>query len=162
MRCGVGLQYDGSDWRSATGGDNQDPKVHTLASRDHGVGVVWFTNSQHGQAILSSLLAHTVGGEPGRSSRLRRRGSARPSHDALHVRDQGLQELVSTPKVVSVARLLQARRCELLNCVDGRGFSYREAVGRVLHRIVFVALAYGVRLHIACKNLPSDSRSVRD
>jgi CubicO group peptidase (beta-lactamase class C family) len=60
---GIGLQDNEAGRALWHWGDNQNYKAYTLASRDHGVGVVWFTNSQHGQAVLSSLLAHTVGGD---------------------------------------------------------------------------------------------------
>jgi tetratricopeptide (TPR) repeat protein len=60
---GIGLQDNAAGRALWHWGDNQNYKAYTVASRDHGVGVVWFTNSQHGQAILSSLLAHTVGGD---------------------------------------------------------------------------------------------------
>jgi tetratricopeptide (TPR) repeat protein len=60
---GIGLQDNAAGRAFWHWGDNQNYKAYTLASRAHGVGVVWFTNSQNGQAILSSLLAHTVGGD---------------------------------------------------------------------------------------------------
>jgi CubicO group peptidase (beta-lactamase class C family) len=60
---GIGLQDNEAGRALWHWGDNQNYKAYTVASRDHAVGVVWFTNSQNGQAVLSSLLAHTVGGD---------------------------------------------------------------------------------------------------
>lgn len=50
------------------------------------------------------------------------------------------------PAVLPVTRLLGRNRDLLLDRVDGRGPSHREATGRVLDRIMFIADAYDVRV----------------
>jgi len=60
---GIGLQ-DNEDGRAFWHwGDNTGYKAYTIAYPDHGVGVVWFTNSENGHSILEAMLAATVGGE---------------------------------------------------------------------------------------------------
>jgi len=60
---GIGLQ----DTEQGRGfwhwGDNSGYKAYTLTYPERGVGMIWFTNSENGHAILQSLLDHTVGGE---------------------------------------------------------------------------------------------------
>ncbi len=50
------------------------------------------------------------------------------------------------PAVVPVARLLLRNRDALVDRVNGRGPSHREAASRVLDRIVFITDAYDVRV----------------
>jgi CubicO group peptidase (beta-lactamase class C family) len=60
---GIGLQdnaYGSGFWHW---GDNSGYKAYVIAYPEHGVGVVWFTNSENGQSILESMLSLTVGGE---------------------------------------------------------------------------------------------------
>jgi tetratricopeptide (TPR) repeat protein len=59
---GMGLQDNETGLAFWHWGDNTNYKAYTLTYPDRGVGVVWFANSDHGQAILMSMLAHTVGG----------------------------------------------------------------------------------------------------
>jgi len=59
---GIGLQDNAAGRAFWHWGDNVAYKAYTLAYPEHGVGVVWFTNSENGQSILESMLAHTVGG----------------------------------------------------------------------------------------------------
>ncbi len=66
---GIGLQLSVSEGGGGSGGafwhwgDNRGYKAYTLTDPDARVGVVWFTNSENGQSILESMLAHTVGGD---------------------------------------------------------------------------------------------------
>jgi CubicO group peptidase (beta-lactamase class C family) len=60
---GIGLQentYGQGFWHW---GDNFGYKAYVLGYPDHGIGVVWFTNSENGQSMLESMLALTVGGD---------------------------------------------------------------------------------------------------
>ena len=60
---GIGLQdnaYGSGFWHW---GDNSGYKAYVIGYPEHGIGVVWFTNSQHGQSLLESMLALTVGGD---------------------------------------------------------------------------------------------------
>lgn len=58
---GIGLQ-DSDDGRAFWHwGDNTGFKAFTIAYPDHGIGVVWFTNSENGHAILEGTLSATVG-----------------------------------------------------------------------------------------------------
>jgi CubicO group peptidase (beta-lactamase class C family) len=59
---GIGLQNDEVGRAFWHWGDNTNYKAYTLTYPDRGVGVVWFANSDHGQSILNSMLANTVGG----------------------------------------------------------------------------------------------------
>ncbi len=60
---GIGLE-DGDLGRAFWHwGDNTGYKAYTMAYPEHGIGVVWFTNSENGQSILEAMLAATVGGE---------------------------------------------------------------------------------------------------
>ena len=60
---GIGLE-DGDLGRAFWHwGDNTGYKAYTIAYPEHGIGVVWFTNSENGQSILESMLATTVGGQ---------------------------------------------------------------------------------------------------
>jgi tetratricopeptide (TPR) repeat protein len=59
---GIGLQRNDDGRAFWHWGDNTNYKAYTLTFPDRGVGVVWFANSDHGQSILNSMLAHTVGG----------------------------------------------------------------------------------------------------
>jgi CubicO group peptidase (beta-lactamase class C family) len=60
---GIGLQ-DGDAGRAFWHwGDNTGYKAYTITYPEHGIGVVWFTNSENGQSILEAMLAATVGGE---------------------------------------------------------------------------------------------------
>jgi CubicO group peptidase (beta-lactamase class C family) len=60
---GIGLE-DGDLGRAFWHwGDNTGYKAYTTAYPEHGIGVVWFTNSENGQSILESMLATTVGGQ---------------------------------------------------------------------------------------------------
>jgi CubicO group peptidase (beta-lactamase class C family) len=59
---GIGLQEtdDGSAlWHW---GDNSGFKAYTIAYPESGIGLVWFTNSDNGHAMLARMLAATVGG----------------------------------------------------------------------------------------------------
>jgi CubicO group peptidase (beta-lactamase class C family) len=60
---GIGLQENESGQGFWHWGDNSGYKAYTLTYPEHGVGVIWFTNSQNGHSILAALLAETVGGE---------------------------------------------------------------------------------------------------
>ena len=59
---GIGLQENEAGHAFWHWGDNTNYKAFAIAYPDRHVGVVWFTNSDHGQDILVSMLAHTVGG----------------------------------------------------------------------------------------------------
>lgn len=60
---GIGLQ-DTEDGRAFWHwGDNTGYKAYTIAFPEDGVGVVWFTNSENGHALLEGMLDATVGGE---------------------------------------------------------------------------------------------------
>jgi CubicO group peptidase (beta-lactamase class C family) len=59
---GIGLQENDAGSAFWHWGDNTNYKAYTITYPDRRVGVVWFANSDHGQSILSSMLAHTVGG----------------------------------------------------------------------------------------------------
>ncbi|UCC47352.1 MAG: class A beta-lactamase-related serine hydrolase [Gemmatimonadota bacterium] len=58
---GIGIQDNEAGRALWHWGDNVAYKAYTLTFPEHGVGVVWFTNSENGQTILESMLAHTVG-----------------------------------------------------------------------------------------------------
>jgi CubicO group peptidase (beta-lactamase class C family) len=60
---GIGLQDNEIGRGFWHWGDNSGYKAYTLAYPERGVGLIWFTNSENGHAILRSLLEHTVGGE---------------------------------------------------------------------------------------------------
>jgi tetratricopeptide (TPR) repeat protein len=60
---GIGLQDDVTGRAFWHWGDNTNYKAYALTYPNRGVGVVWFANSDHGQSILESMLAHTVGGD---------------------------------------------------------------------------------------------------
>ncbi|UCC73155.1 MAG: class A beta-lactamase-related serine hydrolase [Gemmatimonadota bacterium] len=60
---GIGLQENESGRGFWHWGDNAGYKAYTLTYPDRGVGMIWFTNSDNGHAILEGLLAETVGGE---------------------------------------------------------------------------------------------------
>ncbi|MGD2217036.1 MAG: serine hydrolase, partial [Gemmatimonadales bacterium] len=60
---GIGLQDNENGRGFWHWGDNSGYKAYTLTYPERGVGVVWFTNSQNGHAILGALLEETVGGE---------------------------------------------------------------------------------------------------
>jgi len=63
---GIGLQESETGRAYWHWGDNLGFKAFTTAYPERGVGMVWFTNSDNGQALLSSLLRATVGGaQPG-------------------------------------------------------------------------------------------------
>ncbi len=60
---GIGLQdnaYGRGFWHW---GDNSGYKAYVIGYPEHGIGVVWFTNSQNGQSLLESMLALTLGGD---------------------------------------------------------------------------------------------------
>jgi CubicO group peptidase (beta-lactamase class C family) len=60
---GIGLQdnaYGRGFWHW---GDNSGYKAYVIGYPEHGIGVVWFTNSQNGQSMLEGMLALTVGGD---------------------------------------------------------------------------------------------------
>jgi CubicO group peptidase (beta-lactamase class C family) len=60
---GIGLQdnaYGRGFWHW---GDNTGYKAYAIAYPEHGVGVVWFTNSENGQSLLEGMLALTVRGD---------------------------------------------------------------------------------------------------
>ena len=60
---GIGLQdneYGRGFWHW---GDNSGYKAYTLTYPQSGVGVIWFTNSENGHAILNGLLSQVFGGE---------------------------------------------------------------------------------------------------
>lgn len=59
---GIGLQENENGRALWHWGDNTGYKAYTIAYPAHGVGVVWFTNSENGHLILRDLLAVTVGG----------------------------------------------------------------------------------------------------
>jgi len=59
---GIGLQENEAGHAFWHWGDNTNYKAYAIAYPDRRVGVVWFANSDHGQDILASMLAHTVGG----------------------------------------------------------------------------------------------------
>jgi CubicO group peptidase (beta-lactamase class C family) len=60
---GIGLQdneYGRGFWHW---GDNTGYKAYTLSYPERGAGVVWFTNSEHGHAILDGMLGLVFGGD---------------------------------------------------------------------------------------------------
>jgi tetratricopeptide (TPR) repeat protein len=59
---GIGLQEDETGQGFWHWGDNSGYKAYTLTYPERGVGVIWFTNSDNGHAILLGLLGETVGG----------------------------------------------------------------------------------------------------
>jgi CubicO group peptidase (beta-lactamase class C family) len=59
---GIGLQDNEAGRAFWHWGDNLAYKAYTLTYPEQGVGMVWFTNSENGQSILESMLAHTAGG----------------------------------------------------------------------------------------------------
>jgi tetratricopeptide (TPR) repeat protein len=60
---GIGLQDSEAGRAFWHWGDNTGYKAYTVTYPEHGVGVVWFTNSENGQSVLEAMLATTVGGE---------------------------------------------------------------------------------------------------
>ena len=60
---GIGLQDSEAGRSFWHWGDNTGYKAYTITYPEHGVGVVWFTNSENGQSILEAMLGATVGGE---------------------------------------------------------------------------------------------------
>jgi CubicO group peptidase (beta-lactamase class C family) len=60
---GIGLQENETGPAFWHWGDNTGYKAYTLTYPERGVGVVWFTNSENGHAILEGLLDATVGGD---------------------------------------------------------------------------------------------------
>ena len=60
---GIGLQDNAAGRASWHWGDNGAYKAYTLSFPEHGVGVVWFANSENGLSILESMLAHIAGGD---------------------------------------------------------------------------------------------------
>lgn len=60
---GIGLQEDANGLGFWHWGDNSGYKAYTLTYPERGVGMIWFTNSENGHAILEGLLGETVGGE---------------------------------------------------------------------------------------------------
>jgi tetratricopeptide (TPR) repeat protein len=59
---GIGLQDNAAGRAFWHWGDNTGYKAYTVSYPEHGVGVVWFTNSENGQSILEAMLGATVGG----------------------------------------------------------------------------------------------------
>ena len=59
---GIGLEENEVGHAFWHWGDNTNYKAYMIAYPSRRVGVVWFANSDHGQDILASMLAHTVGG----------------------------------------------------------------------------------------------------
>jgi cytochrome c-type biogenesis protein CcmH/NrfG len=57
---GIGLQDNEAGRAFWHWGDNVAYKAYALTFPEHGVGVVWFTNSENGQTILESMLAHAI------------------------------------------------------------------------------------------------------
>ncbi len=60
---GIGLQANPFGTAFWHWGDNTGYKAFTVAYPEHGVGVVWFTNSENGHSILNELLSATLGGD---------------------------------------------------------------------------------------------------
>ncbi|UCD23063.1 MAG: serine hydrolase [Gemmatimonadota bacterium] len=60
---GIGLQDNAAGRSFWHWGDNSGYKAYTITYPEHGIGVVWFTNSENGHSVLQGLLAATVGGE---------------------------------------------------------------------------------------------------
>ena len=60
---GIGLQDSDAGRSFWHWGDNFGYKAYTITYPEHGIGVVWFTNSENGHSILQGLLATTVGGD---------------------------------------------------------------------------------------------------
>jgi CubicO group peptidase (beta-lactamase class C family) len=65
LAWGLGIGLEDTDQGRAFWhwGDNTGYKAYAIAYPEHGVGVVWFTNSENGHSILGGMLAATVGGE---------------------------------------------------------------------------------------------------
>jgi CubicO group peptidase (beta-lactamase class C family) len=59
---GIGLQDNAAGRAFWHWGDNTGYKAYTVSYPEHGVGVVWFTNSENGQSILEAMLGATVSG----------------------------------------------------------------------------------------------------
>jgi CubicO group peptidase (beta-lactamase class C family) len=57
---GIGLQDNAAGRAFWHWGDNTGYKAYTVSYPEHGVGVVWFTNSENGQSILEAMLGATV------------------------------------------------------------------------------------------------------
>ncbi len=60
---GIGLQQSEAGRSFWHWGDNTGYKAYTVSYPEHGVGVVWFSNSENGQSVLEAMLAATVGGQ---------------------------------------------------------------------------------------------------
>jgi CubicO group peptidase (beta-lactamase class C family) len=60
---GIGLQDNEHGRGFWHWGDNTGYKAYTLSYPERGLGVVWFTNSEHGHAILDGMLDLVYGGD---------------------------------------------------------------------------------------------------
>ena len=60
---GIGLQDNEFGRGFWHWGDNTGYKAYTLSYPERGIGVVWFTNSEHGHTILNGMLGLVFGGE---------------------------------------------------------------------------------------------------